>query len=567
MKNFVILSAVALMFGCCMCVAYSEFETFDSGTTNWNSSGFIGSDIELITAGAGKHIKAHLVRDENSGRFTMPLEQAFTLGSNYDDKVYIEFDVQVVGGYGNYGSMYLGAGNSLDDNFKNILATRIYWHGDQGHDMYRFYGSIYDAGEIEHPYMVSNEGRAGYAYRVKAEYGSEYVDDGKNQGPRLYCDISVYWINSDGSTGKFLTNEKSTQTFTDPSTTGSVTVDSIGIFQSQSISAYERYITCYVDNIYFSTEGFNSNPAAPSWYNIKASDTDIWETFETYPDDWVEEHTSNSLNSFDWIEQSADGYLDVTLVRPELDDEYGIFYKDIGKTFKIDNGTYATEEYDIGWFVQFDVRGVDVGSFSEGFIGTGSSEYGQIYPDQNVTGGYLYGAQDLSVPDGIRAGIGGFGNNYPTDLNSTYLQGGIGPNSDLRFRYAVCQHRKRTRIQADLYQINSDGTLGSLLATDALTFGSSGESVFADAVAIISSIQSTSYNRTQNLLIDNIQFSDVGFIPDSPEPTWLSVPLCEELTTPMAGDVGSAAGAGIYDCVVDFYDLQIMAESWLKIGN
>jgi hypothetical protein len=565
MKKYLYLIAAAVLFVQSYCLGYTVFETFDSGASGWSASGFGDSTVELVNDGVGRHLRVKIVRDEDVGRFVMPLAQPLSIGSNYDDKIYIQFDVQVVGGFGNFGSSYVGAGSSADDNFTNLSTVRLYWNGDAGEDMYRFYGSIHDAGGIQRSYTAYTSGRAGYAYRVKAEYGTVYVDDGVNQGPRLYYDVSVSWINADGSTGKFLNRGISTQTFTNPATTALLTVDQLGIFNSNTLTSGYRYLTYDLDNVYISNEGPADNSVLPSWYNLEASDTDMLERFDTEPSEWTEDRTENSLNEFNWIGRAGDGYMGVQLVRPVDPVEYASFYKEIGKTFIIDNSDFAEEEYGIGWFVEFDAHLVNIGHFSEGFIGTGSAEYGQVYLDQNIAGGFYYGAQELG--DGIRIGVGGYGNNYPTSRDTEYIRGGLVENTDYRFRYAACQREKRTRLQADIYEINPDGSTGSTVGSGAMTLGSAGESLYADVIGFFSSLQSSSLNRTEYILVDNLHFSDVGFLLDGIKPTWNEAPLCQELAEPMPGDVGSAAGVGVYDCVVDLIDLQLLAQDWLRVGN
>ena len=561
-----------LMLLCTPAQAFQLVETFDGGGAGWATTGLVvASTFTIVNDGSGKHLQAKVLRDVNdgTGRYTRVLGSTLDI-SDVNDSLYLEADVQVVGGFNNYGSIYLGLGRN-GDNFKNQMLVRLYWDGITGNDRYSFYGAIYDSNSDTNrpPLSVTGGnqvGMAGLPYRIKAQFSNKKDIDDVN---RLSYEVKVYRINADGSTGSLVGDTNAIQT------TGiaSLSVDQVGIFITNADLAQTtinstvvpRFLKANIDNLYVSDTGFSTNSAIPSWYNFTISDTDIYETFTANPSGtWTTDAPPATGCSFTWKQRASDGYMDVVLTRRAVNDPYAQFYRPLGDEFLIDNGFYATEYYGIYWFVEYDAFIVDADGLSEGLIGTGSTHWGSLYNDQNIFAGAYYGAQELG--DGIRATVVGYGNIYPTTRRAATVAGMLVPGKSYRIKCAAAQRYDstvtpagtRTRMIGSVYTINPDGTDGNLVATRGEWVAGVGDSLYADIMGIFSSMQTTTTTRSMNLYVDNMHFSTVGFKLDGVMPAWMAQPSCGELA--IAGDTNA-------DCFVDAADLEIMADNWLKVGN
>jgi len=452
------------------------------------------------------------------------------------------------------------------DSFKNQMLVRLYWDGTTGADLYSIYGAIYDSNSDTNrpPLSVTGgnqDGMAGLPYRIKAQFSNKKDIDDVN---RLSYDAKVYRINANGSTGSLVGDTNAIQT------TGltSLSVDQVGIFitnadKAQSTVTGARSLTANIDNVRVSDTGFSASSAIPSWYNFTTSDTDIYETFTADPTGtWTTVAPAGSGASFTWKQRASDGYMDVVLTRRNVNDPWAQFYCDLGKEFLVDN-SYG-EYYGIYWFVEYDAFIVSSDGFSEGLIGTGSTQDGGPWNDQNILAGAYYGAQELG--DGIRATLVGYSDYYPVTRCATTVAGLLVPGKSYRIKCAAAQRYdsavtnvgRRTRMIGSVYTINPDGTDGSLVAASGTWQGAAGEDLYADIMGIFSTMQTSTTNRTMNLYVDNIHFSTVGFKLGGVKPAWMVQPTCSELA--IAGDTNA-------DCLVNKADLKIMADNWLKVGN
>jgi hypothetical protein len=562
-------------------------ENFDSGGGDWSTAGDTGaSTFDIISDGSGKHLRAEVLRDVNdgAGRYVKALGGTLNIK---DVNIFLEADVQVVDGFNNFGSIYLGLGKS-GDNFKNQMLTRLYWDGTNGADRYSIYGAIYDSNsDTNRPPLsatgVNQVGMAGLPYRVKVRFSNIKVDDVN----RLSYDAKVYRINADGSTGSLVGETNAVQT---DGLASLEEVNQVGIFITNAAKAqltinsiiYPRFLTANIDNVYVSDAGFNPSPVLPSWYNFDTGDTDIYETFTTDPNkdsNWTKVAPAASGCSFTWKQRAGDGFMDVVLTRrPDSNDpaKAARFYRSLGTEFNIYNLVAATEFFGIHWFTEFDVYIVDMDSFAEGLIGTGSTQDSGPWNDMDILAGAYYGAQELG--NGIRATLVGYGDNYPSDpvtRRAATVVGLLMPGNTYRMKCTAAQRwdsgvtpaGTRTRMIGALYTINPDGTDGNLVAIGAEWNSTAGVSLYADIMGIFSTFQTTTTTRTMNIYVDNMHFSTVGFNLDGEVPTWFNAPLCSELSAPISGDAGGSAGKGKYDCAVNFYDLMYLAQDWLKIGN
>ena len=582
-----VLSVLILLSGYAQ--AFNLSESFDSGGGGWSTDGNTGtSAFTIISDGSGKHLQAEVVRDVNdgTGRYIK------ALGSTLDIKdvnVFLEADVQVVDGFNNFGSIYLGLGKS-GDNFKNQLLVRLYWDGTTGADRYAIYGAIYDSNSdtTRQPLSVTGVnqvGMAGLPYRIKVRFSHIIVDDVN----RLSYDAKVYRINANGSTGSLVGETNAVQT----EGLASLSVNQVGIFITNAALAsitingvvHPRFLTANIDNVYVSDAGFNPSPVLPSWYNFTAGDTDIYETFTTDPNsNWTKVAPAASGCSFTWTSRASDGFMDVVLARrPDSNDpaKSAQFYRSLGKEFYIDNDNqFATELYGIHWFIEFDVYIVDMDGFAEGLISTeykGDISYGGPWNDQNILAGAYYGAQELG--NGIRANLVGYGYKYtegvPTPRRVATVVGLLMPGNTYRMRCTAAKRYDstsnpiggRTRMIGAVYTINPDGTDGNLVATNAEWQATATDPLYADIMGIFSTVQTTTTTRTMHVYVDNMHFSTVGFKLDGVKPTWFNAIPCDQLPPQISGDAGGPSGKGKYDCAVNVYDLKYLAEDWLKIGN
>lgn len=593
MKFFKYVLAVLILLSGYAQAAFTLSESFDSGGGDCNIYGDIGtSTFDIITDGSGKHLQAKVVRDVNdgTGRYVK------ALGSTLDIKdvnVFLEADVQVVGGFGNFGSVYLGLGKG-GDNFKNQMLVRLYWDGTTGAEQYGIYGAIYDSNsDTNRPPRsvtgVNQVGMAGLPYRVQVRFSNIIVDDVN----RLSYDAKVYRINADGSTGSLVGETNAVQT----NGLASLEVDQVGIFITNAAKAsitiestvHYRFLTANIDNVYVSDAGFNPSPVLPSWYNFDTNDIDIYETFTTDPNkdsNWTKVAPAASGCSFKWTSRASDGFMDVVLTRrPDSNDtaKEARFYRSLGAEFYIANDdTYAATEdrYGIYWFIEFDVYIVDMDGFAEGLIGTGSTgqEASQPYPyagprnSRNILAGAYYGAQELG--NGIRATLVGYGNVPPTTRRAATVVGLLMPGNTYRMKCAAVQRYDslttlvgtRTRTIGALYTINPDGTDGNLVAINGEWNSIASDPLYADIMGIFSTCQTTTTTRTMNIYVDNMHFSTVGFKLDGVKPTWFNAIPYDQLPPQIPGDAGGSAGKGKYDGAVNYYDLKYLAEDWLK-GN
>jgi hypothetical protein len=563
---------------------------FDGGGSGWSTSGTMGtSTFTIITDGSGKHLQAKAVRDVNdgTGRYTKALGSTLNI-SDVGDSIYLEADIQVVDGFNNFGSIFLGLGKG-GNSFQNQILVRLYWDGTTGADRYSFYGAIYDSNAVSPAYSKvplsvtggNQVGMAGLPYRIKAQFSNKKDIDDVN---RLSYQVDVYRINEDGSTGSLVGDTNATQGQGD---VASLEVNQVGIFITNQATAQQtaisvsRFLTANIDNLRVSDAGFGAGSVLPSWYNFTTSDTDIYETFGSNPSGtWTTYVDNPNEASFTWVSRASDGYMDVVLTR--YDPNYTArFYLPLDKEYYIHNSYGATEYYGIYYFVEFDVYIVDMDGFAEGLIGTGSTgqEVTREYPYEgpnnymNILAGAFYGAQELG--NGIRANLVGYGNTWPTTRRAATVVGLLRPGNTYRMKITAAQRYDsgaspvgtRTRMIGSVYTINPDGTDGEHLATLGEWNSTAGDDLYANIMGIFSSMQTTTTPRTMRMYVDNMHFSDVGFKLDGVMPTWFNVIPCDDLPPQISGDAGGPAGKGSYDCAVDVYDLMYLAEDWLKIGN
>jgi len=76
----------------------------------------------------------------------------------------------------------------------------------------------------------------------------------------------VYTINTDGSDGEMINVARNNIGYGLGTASSNMYADVIGIFTTMVFSASSDYLNhIYVDNVYFSTFGFNRNPDSPTW--------------------------------------------------------------------------------------------------------------------------------------------------------------------------------------------------------------------------------------------------------------------------------------------------------------
>jgi hypothetical protein len=231
------------------------FETFDQDPSeDWINYAF---GINTFDYNTGGWLDASIARDrDNRALFVLPL------GLNYDKTVdfWWEMDLQMISSVDNISQCLFGVFNTDEnDNHHNVIADRFFYvshsSGPRGnrHDIWGYDSNGNFLKKSSTPYDPGIP--FGQSVRVKGKY---YYDPISDIG---YARLNVYEIVLGGGIGNLIMG------------TGIVPVIESG--QTLFFNAFglgnrtdgnlRNVNVIKVDNLYFSTEGENSNPIEPSF--------------------------------------------------------------------------------------------------------------------------------------------------------------------------------------------------------------------------------------------------------------------------------------------------------------
>lgn len=534
--------------------AFEIFETFDTNpASRWQQNLEFGSGTTFnwITEGSGGHLQPHFKRDGISARYSRPLPSSVTISqSNPGTKMYFEVDMQLSKGILLYGNGRCGLGKSDANNMTNLAYGDLYWRYGPARYMVGFYG---DAG-ISSKQEIDITGHTispGDCVRLRYEIGYDDVND------VVYSKGGVFNIKADGSTGLQIYSASLGQNPTDPNRVESLTMDVMGFFSTDAAADAAAFLDADIDNFYVSDTGFNASPVLPSWRQF-SSGTQLLDTFSSNPSaNWTFDADSGARSQYEWVEIHSGGYMDVILWREAIRSNYT---RPIGARFELNS-----LENKLGWYFQFDTRFVDFSYQAHGMIGTLDSQAWPptIWNDLDAAYVYPYGAGS----EGIRVALNGYDDYGYTSSSPAFPAMGLVFDKSYRIKCAVA-YEGMPVIVGKVYKINPDGSDGDQIIGDSYTrnFGRVTSPIYADVIGFYSSLASSNNNSCE-FYIDNFYVSDTGFPLENQIPTWDLPPQCNELPEPMIGDFGGPGGEGTgnYDCVIDIYDLKILAEHWLRI--